>query len=292
MNKLDIRKYMVKLYRKLVGLLPFKTVIYMDYFIKQKKILNVENPQSFTEKMQWIKLYGGLEKYSYLVDKYAVRKFVEDKIGGQYLNEIYGVYESVSDINFETLPNQFVFKLNNGSSYNLICKDKSLLDEDKTKKMLEKWMKVDFYKEHKEIQYKNVSSKIIIEKYLEDESGELRDYKIFCADGKAQFIQVDSSRFSNHKQNMYDLQWNKLNLKFGHESSEIIDDKPEKLDEMIMLSEKLSKEIPFARIDFYYVNNVIYFGEITLTPQNGLVKFEPKSEDTKIANMIDLKKYN
>ena len=275
-----------------MGLLPFKAVINIDYFIKQKKILNVNNPQSFTEKMQWIKLYGGLEKYSYLVDKYEVRKFVEDKIGVEYLNEIYGVYEDVNHIDFKKLPKQFVIKLNNGSGYNLICKDKSLLDEDRIKKTLGKWLKVDFYKEHKEIQYKNVSSKIIIEKYLEDDSGELRDYKIFCANGKAKFIQVDSSRFSDHTQNMYDLKWNKLNITFGHNNSDCIDYKPTKIDEMIMLSEILSKDIPFARIDFYYVNNTIYFGEITLTPQNGLVKFEPKTEDTRIANMIDLKKYN
>lgn len=286
-----MKEKLIRVYRKITGILPFKFVIYMDYLIKQKKILNLKNPKSFSEKIQWIKIYGKLEKYSYLVDKYEVRSYVTTKIGKEYLNNLYGIYEDVNQIDFEKLPNKFVLKLNNGSGYNLICKDKSSIDIVKVKNDLEKWIKVDFYKEHKEIQYKNVKSKILCEEYLEDETGDLKDYKIFCFNGKAEIIQVDTNRFSNHIQNMYDTNWNKLNLSFGYNSGNIIDKKPAKLNEMLILAEKLSEDIPFARIDFYYVDNKIYFGEITLTPQNGLVSFSPKSEDDRIANMINLEKY-
>lgn len=289
--KIYNRENLVKLYRKCMGLLPFKSVIYIDYLIKQKKILNIKNPVTFTEKIQWIKMNGELEKYSYLVDKYEVRDYVTNKIGKEYLNDLYGVYENVDDIDFNSFPNKFVLKLNNGSGYNLICLNKDTLSIVETKKILEKWMKVDFYKEHKEIQYKNVKSKILCEAYLQDNSGELKDYKIFCFDGKAKFIQVDTGRFSDHIQHMYDTKWNKLKLSFGYKSSDFIDEKPKKLDEMIFLAEKLAEKIPFVRIDFYYVNENIYFGEITLTPQNGLVSFEPKEEDIRIANMINIYKY-
>ncbi|MDY3959626.1 ATP-grasp fold amidoligase family protein [Romboutsia timonensis] len=286
-----MKEKLIRVYRKITGILPFKFVIYMDYLIKQKKILNLKNPKSFSEKIQWIKIYGKLEKYSYLVDKYEVRSYVTTKIGKEYLNNLYGIYEDVNQIDFEKLPNKFVLKLNNGSGYNLICKDKSSIDIVKVKNDLEKWIKVDFYKEHKEIQYKNVKSKILCEEYLEDETGDLKDYKIFCFNGKAEIIQVDTNRFSNHIQNMYDTNWNKLNLSFGYNSGNIIDKKPAKLNEILILAEKLSEDMPFARIDFYYVDNKIYFGEITLTPQNGLVSFSPESEDDRIANMINLEKY-
>lgn len=289
--KLNIRKYLIKFYRNIMKYLPIKVVIYLDHLLKQKRIPKLKNPKSFTEKMQWIKLYGRLERYGYLVDKYSVREYVKNTIGSKYLNEIYGVYDNIDEINFDLLPEKFVMKLNNGSGYNLICKSKNELDEIKTKKILKKWMKVDFYKEHKEMQYKNIISNIIIEKYLEDDSGELKDYKIFCFDGKPEFIQVDSDRFLDHIQNIYNLNWNKLNLTFGQKGNNLIDKKPEKLKEMLYLAERLSDKIPFARIDFYYVENNIYFGEITITPQNGLVNFSPESEDYRIANMIDLEKY-
>ena len=289
--KIYNREKLVKVYRKLMGLLPFKSVIYIDYLIKQKKVLNIKNPVTFTEKMQWIKMNGKLESYSYLVDKYEVRNYVINKIGEQYLNNIYGVYERVDGIEFNKFPDKFVLKLNNGSGYNFICTNRDNLNTEEIKKMLEKWMKIDFYKEHKEIQYKNVKSKILCEAYLQDKSGELKDYKIFCFDGKAKFIQVDTGRFSNHIQNMYDTEWNKLNLSFGYNIGDFIDEKPKKIQEMISLAEKLADNIPFARIDFYYVNEKIYFGEITLTPQNGLVNFEPKEEDIKIASMINISKY-
>lgn len=290
--KLNIRKYLIKFYRNIMKYLPIKVVVYLDHLLKQKRIPKLKNPKSFTEKMQWIKLYGRLDRYGYLVDKYSVREYVKDTIGLKYLNEIYGVYDNVDAIKFSLLPEKFVIKLNNGSGYNLICKNKNELDEFKTKQTLTKWMKVNYYKEHKEMQYKNITSKIIVEKYLEDDSGELKDYKIFCFDGKPEFIQVDSNRFLGHTQSIYDLNWNKLNLTFGQKFNNIIDKKPKKLEEMLYLAEKLSKSIAFARIDFYYVKNNIYFGEITLTPQNGLVNFKPEHEDNRIASMIDLDKYN
>lgn len=285
------RENLKYIYRKFFRYLPFKSAIYIDFIRTQKKIPNLKKPKTFPEKIQWIKFNGNLNKYKDLVDKYSVREYIKNKIGIEYLNEIYGIYDNAEQIDFEILPNKFVIKLNNGSGYNFICKDKKSLDKKDLINKLNKWIKIDFYKEHKEVQYKGIESKLLIEKYMEDETGELRDYKVFCFDGKPKFIQVDTSRFTNHFQDMYDIQWNKINLTFGYKSSNYIVEKPDKLKEMLYLSEKLSKDIPFVRVDFYYVNNKIYFGELTFTPQNGLISFEPKEKDLEIANMINLEKY-
>ncbi len=232
-----------------------------------------------------------MKRFSKIIDKYEVREYIKNRIGEEYLNPIYGVYDNAKDIDFNKLPDKFVIKLNNGSGYNFICKDKSKIDKDKLVKRFNRWLKIDFYKECKEIQYKNVKSKLICERYMEDSSGELRDYKFFCFEGKVKFIQVDNGRFSNHTQDMYDIDWNKINLNFGYRASNLSEERPKKLLEMIKISENLSRDLPFARIDLYYVDNRIYFGEITFTPQNGLKSFKPVKADKDIANMIKLDKY-
>ena len=152
-------------------------------------------------------------------------------------------------------------------------------------------LKSDFYKVSREKQYKNVKQLLICEEYLEDDSGELRDYKFFCFDGKFKFVQVDSGRFSEHIQNFYDNKWNKLDFTYVCEKNDIIDIKPEKYEEMITLAEKLSSQFPFVRVDFYYINNKIYFGELTFTPNNGMESIKPIERDMEIAGWIDIKKY-
>lgn len=286
-----MRKVIKNIYRKIIKLLPLKVGIYIDYIRTHRKFPNLKNPITFSEKMQYIKVNGYLEKYKDLVDKYIVRDYVENKIGKKYLNELIGVYVDINDFKLESLPDKFVLKLNNGSGFNFICKDKELIDEKKLKKTLKSWLKKDFYKENKEIQYKDINNKIICENYLEDDSGELRDYKFFCFNGRVDFIQVDNNRFTRHRQNMYDINWNIKELNFGYTNSEFIDKKPEKISEMIEIAEILSEDIPFVRIDLYYVNEKIYFGEFTFTPQNGLVDFKPIYEDQRISNMIDLELY-
>lgn len=281
-----------KIYRAIIKRLPTKIVLNIDNLRGYKRLLKKDRIEYFGEKIQWIKMHGNLEKYRNLVDKYKVREFVKQKIGEKYLTEILGVYKSTDEIDFDKLPKKFVLKLNTGSGYNIICTDKEKLNKRKTIKQLNKWLKEDYSKIKKEPQYKNIDKKIICEKYMEDKEENLLDYKFFCFSGKVEFIEVDFDRFKNHAMNFYDTKWKLLDLKKGKYPNYLGKlEKPINLDEMINIAEKLSCDLPFARIDLYDVDNKIYFGEITLTPAGGLTPFIPLSQDKKYAQKIDLKKY-
>lgn len=262
------------------------------YYKKFGEYPNLKSPITFGEKIQWIKINGKLNKYGELVCKYKVREYVTNKIGDKYLIKLLGVYDNVDEINFEELPKKFVLKASHGSGYNIIVKDKSKIDIQKTKETLNLWLSKNYYDTSFEAQYKNINPKIICEEYMEDDSGELRDYKIFCFDSKPMYIQVHSERSKKQKVDLYDCNWKKTNIKTNlDENSEEILQKPKNLDEMLILAKKLSKGIPFVRVDFYIADNNIYFGELTFTPANGFIKYEPKIEDLKMASMIDLAKY-
>lgn len=281
-----------KIYRAIIKRLPTKIVLNVENLRGYKRLLKKNRIEYFGEKIQWMKMYGGLEKYSNLVDKYVVREYVKNKVGEKYLTNIIEVYDSTSEIDFNKLPEKFVLKLNTGSGYNIICKDKEKLNKEKTIRQLNKWLKEDYTKIKKEPQYKNIDKKIICEEYMENKEGNLFDYKLFCFNGKVEFIEVDFDRFENHAMNFYDRKWNLLDLKKGkypNYSKEL--KKPDNLEEMIEIAEKLSGELPFARVDLYDVDGKIYFGEITLTPAGGLTPFTPLSKDLEIAKMIDLDKY-
>lgn len=281
-----------KTYRFIIKRLPAKLVLNIENLRGYKRLLKKNRIEYFGEKIQWIKLYGNLEKYKDLVDKYRVREYVEKKIGKKYLTEIIKVYSSTNEINFEELPERFVLKLNTGSGYNIICKDKEKINRKKVINQLNNWLKEDYFKIKKEPQYKNIEKKIICEKYMENKKGELLDYKLFCFNGKTEFIEVDFDRFENHAMNFYDLKWNLMDLKKGkypNYSGKL--EKPENLNEMIEVAEKLSEELPFARIDLYDIDNKIYFGEITLTPAGGLTPFIPLDKDLLYAKKIKLEKY-
>ena len=227
-----------------------------------------------------------------MVDKYAVREYIKSVIGEQYLVKLYGVYDKFEEIDFDKLPDQFVLKATHGSGYNIICKDKSKLDLRDTKKKINKWLKEDYYKIKGEMQYKNVPHRIICEEYLEDNSGKLLDYKMYCFNGEPKIIRVDFGRFTkNHTTNFYDKNWKLMDLKVVHENNKIGIKKPEKCEEMLELTEKLAQDFPHIRVDFYIVNNKIYFGELTLTTGAGCDPFTPLEKDLEIASWIDLSKY-
>lgn len=251
--------------------------------------LNLDNPKTFNEKLQWLKLYWHdpiLTKYS---DKYAVRELVARQIGESYVNELYGVYDTVKAIDFHSLPNAFILKVNHGSGQNIICKDKSTLNIKKTKSQLNRWMKQNHYFQGREWCYKNIEPKIICEKYLGDE---LIDYKFFCFNGEPKYIFVCSEREIQVKADFYDLEWNKLPFKWKYPLSNRDLIKPKGLKEMINLSRKLSSNFPFSRIDFYEVDNKVIFGEITFYHGNGNGNFEPGEYDTILGELITLpKKY-
>ncbi len=257
-----------------------------------KTELNLNNPETFNEKLQWLKLNDRNPQYINMVDKYEVKKYVANSIGEEYIIPTIGVWERFEDIDFNQLPNQFVLKCTHDSGGLSICKDKKEFSIKEAKKKLSKSLKRNFYYFGREWPYKNVKPRIIAEKYMVDESGiELKDYKIFCFNGKAKFILVDFGRFSNHYRNIYDLDWNLLDLqiKFPSDNNNKIP-KPKKLDEMINIAEKLSKDIPHLRVDLYSINEKIYFGELTFYHGSGFTNFLPEEWNNIVGDLLELPK--
>ena len=240
------------------------------------KKLNLDNPQTFNEKIQWMKLYDSTPIKTRLADKYLVRDWVKEKIGEEYLVPLLGVYDRFEDIDFDKLPNKFVIKCNHGSGFNIIVKDKTQLDMVEVKSKLAKWMVENFaFHAGCELHYKNIQPKIIIEEYMENNSGDLYDYKFWCFDGKVEYIQFLSERnLGGLKMAFYDREWNKQNFVYSHPLDSKDMPRPENLDKMISLAEKLSKGFNHVRVDFYKLDDGrIVFGEMTFTSASGICKW-------------------
>ena len=252
--------------------------------------LNLNNPETFNEKLQWLKLYDRKPIYTTMVDKYAVKDYVASIIGEQYIIPTLGVWDNFDDIDFDALPNQFVLKCTHDSGGLVICKDKSNLDRIATKKKIEKCLKRNFYWSGREWPYKNVKPRIIAEKYMEDESGyELKDYKVFNFDGEPKMIQVDYDRFIGHMRNLYTPDWEYIeaSIEYPTNPNHVIE-KPETLEKMLELARTLSKGIPHARTDFYSIDDKLYFGEITLYHGSGYEKLTPKAFEDQISSWLKL----
>lgn len=232
-----------------------------------------------------------------MVDKYAVREFVADVIGKEHLIPLIGVWSRPEDIDFAALPDQFVLKCNHNSGDGMyICKDKRRLkktDVRRIKMRLKKALKVNYYYLGREYAYKNVDRKIVCEQYMTDESGyELKDYKIFTFGGKAYCIEVDYDRFTDHHRNFYSTSWGYLPFTTQYPTNpEHVIKRPECLEEMIVLAEKLAKAAgspAFLRVDFYVVEGKTYFGELTFHHDGGCGKFMPKEWDERLGELIVL----
>lgn len=244
------------------------------------KRLNLKNPQTFNEKLQWLKLYDRNPEYTKMVDKYEVRKYISDKIGEEYLIPLLGVWDSFDEIDFDKLPDQFVLKCTHDSGGLVICRDKSKLDINKARKTINKCLKKNFYKFTREWPYKNVKPRIIAEKFMVDESGtELKDYKFFCFDGTVKALFIATDRPYDTKFDFFDSDFNHLDIRHGHPNSNRELSKPKGFDEMIKLSQILSKGMAHVRVDLYDINGKIYFGELTFFHHGGLVPFDPPKWD-------------
>ena len=267
-----------------------RTFIKLDYFSGMGKFPNLEKPTTYNEKLQWLKLNDIHPEYSRLVDKYEAKEYVRKILGDEFIIPTLGIWESFDEIDFETLPNQFVLKTTHDSGGVVVCSDKSKFDREAARKKLEKSLKHNYFYEHREYPYKDIRPRIIAEKYLEDESGyELKDYKIFCFNGEPKLVEVDFDRFNGHKRNVYDLNWNLIDLiiKFPGDKSRKIE-KPIHFDEMLYVAAQLSKGIPHVRVDLYNVNGKIYFGELTFFHGSGMEKFDSIEWDYKLGNLIKL----
>ena len=280
---------------RILRLLPDKTYLKMKYYYYFHKHLDLRNPQSFNEKLQWLKLYDRKPEYTIMVDKYRVRDYIKEKIGEEYLIPLIGVWDNPDGIDFDSLPNQFVLKCNHNSGQGMyICKDKSKLtpkDIETIRKNLEKGLTHNYYFSGREWPYKDVPRKIICEKYMEDKStSELRDYKFFCFNGVARCYKVDFDRFIEHRANYFTADGEIMKL--GEKdyppdfNKELLI--PENLEKMKELAVKLSEMHPFLRTDFYDVDGKVYFGELTFYPASGFGKFIYDGNDELLGSWIKL----
>lgn len=279
-------------HRGLFNFIPDLPYLKLIYWAEMGKKLNIKNPQTFNEKIQWLKLYDrDTDKIKY-VDKYEVRNYIAKTIGKQYLIPLINVYDEVNQINWSTLPNTFVLKCTHGSGSNIICKNKNNLDINLAKKKLKKWMNQNWYNFGREWEYKHIKPRIICEKFIVDDSGnDLKDYKIMCYNGSAKCIFVCLNRNSKTglNINIYDRDWNLLPVeRVGVPKSEEFVKKPKNLDLMLNLAEILAKDFPFLRVDFYEANGRVYFGEITFYPGSGFRGFKPESYDETLGSWIKL----
>ncbi len=266
------------------------------FLFSMKKRLDLRNPKTFNEKIQWLKLYWQDPMVAKCADKYDLREYVEECGVGEILNSIYGVYESVEDINFEKLPKKFALKGTHGCGYNLICKDKSKLNINDAKEISKKWLNSRYAYVAAEVQYDKMKPKIIIEKFIEGTNGKsLVDYKIFCFNGNPIVTMVCEERGKDKraKYYFYDNYWNIL--PYNKDSKEIIsnnkichENKPKSFNKMIEYSKILSKKFPFVRVDFYDVDGKAILGEMTFTPCGGIDSRLDKDVDLLMGNLIEL----
>lgn len=287
--------------KSLIIILMQKNIIKVDdekflkilYKRKFGKKLNLENPETFNEKMQWLKLYDRDDKYTNMVDKYESKKYVSNIIGEEYIIPTLGIWNKFEEIDFEKLPNQFVLKPTHTSGNVFICKDKTKINYKKLKKRVNKWLKRKYYYTGREWPYKNIKPRIIAETYIENQNEiGLRDYKFMCFNGKVKCSFVCSNRNSKEGLHVdfYDLEWNKMPFTRHYPNSREDIKKPINYEQMIKLSEKLALNIPFVRVDFYEANEKIYFGELTFYPGSGFEEFSPERYDRILGDMLDLSK--
>lgn len=280
--------------KKLLLVIPDSLYLKMVYRIKMGKKLNLRHPKSFNEKIQWLKLYDRNPFYTSLVDKIEVKKIVADTIGEKYVLPTLGVWERFDDIDFDALPNQFVLKTNHGggSTGVVICKDKNEFDIEKARVKLEHSLRTDAYTSLREWPYKNVKRRIFAEPFVVDEAtGELRDYKFFCFGGvpKALFVATDRQKNGEEvKFDFFDIEYNHLPIKQGHQNAQFTPEKPSCFDEMKKIAARLSEGIPQVRVDLYEANGNVIFGEMTFSHFGGVVPFQPDSWDNTFGSWINL----
>lgn len=283
------RRFTLRFLKKMTFLPANMYVGYMYEYFTGKK-LNLKDPKEFNEKIQWYKVFYQPDILTQLADKYEVRSYVKEKIGEEYLNQLLGVYNKASEVNFDELPNEFILKATHSSSHNLIVHDKSKVNKFEAKKKFYKWLHTNqYYRTGQEWAYKNIPPRIIAEKLLKEEAQpSLIDYKFYCFNGEAKFICVHIGRFNDHKKVFFDTDFNQL--PYSTQKTLFNGDvkKPNKLKEMVCLANKLADRLPFVRVDFYLVNDKITFGEMTFYPGDGKLEFHPNEYNRIIGDYLKL----
>jgi len=251
--------------------------------------LRLDHPVYYPEKINWIKWYHEDPLYVSCTDKFEVRKYVEDKGLGHILNELYGVYDRIEDIDFDSLPDSFVLRMTHGCGMNILCPDKTMLDKKQALKKMKRWWKIDYSIIQGEKWYTKIKPRIVCEKFLQDDtSHDLKDFKIFCFHGKPHVVQVDIGRYKNHLRNYYDVNWELRDVYCEHDNDTRGVPRPKQFDKMLEYARILSQPFMHVRVDFYEVNGEVVFGEMTFAPGSGVVPFTPISFLKEMGDLIHL----
>lgn len=283
---------LLSLVNKYATWLPDKQFIQLKYRLEMGKSLNLKNPTTFQEKIQWLKLYDRKPEYTTMVDKYAVKDYVKALIGEKYIIPTLGIWDNFDDIDFDKLPDKFVLKTTHGggSTGVVVCHDKASFNHTEAKHKLENSLSTDIYKHMREWPYRDVPRRIIAEKYLElPDKTDLTDYKVFCFNGKPQYIQVIQDRNINETIDFFDTNWNHqefVGLNPKCKNAQVTPSRPEHLDEMLQVAERLAEGTKFVRVDLYSIVEKVYFGELTLYPASGFGKFSPEKWETALGKFI------
>lgn len=275
--------------RALAKVMSDQAFIKLYYRLRMGRRLNLSNPRTYNEKLQWLKLNYRRPEMVQVVDKFAVREYVASTVGPEILIPVHGVYDSPDEIEPDSLPDAFVLKPTHGSGWVMICRDKSQFDWDHAKARLKSWQKRNYYYHAREWAYKHVPPRIVCEELLQDQDGNVPpDYKVFCFGGTPRFIHVDNDRFGDHRRDFFDIDWNRLDVEMRYPVSDGAIERPRRLPEMLRYAAALSKPFPFCRVDFYSVGDRIYFGEITFFPGNGIQIIRPSEFDIAWGEMLEL----
>ena len=286
-------KLLVSLLKTHGSFIPDKLYLKILFSLKMGYWPDLKNPKTFNEKLQWLKLYDRKPEYTQMVDKVEAKKYVANIIGEEYIIPTLGVWERPEDIDWETLPKQFVLKTTHGSGSSgvVICKDKDTFDREAAVKKLSRAMKKNVYKTLREWPYKGISPRILAEKHLTNGGRDIIDYKVYCFSGEPQFIFVCDNRFTETGMTVdcYTTSWEHVDVKVTGHDNYGIHPRPKRLEEMLRLAKALSSKMLHVRTDFYCVGNDIYFSELTFFSSSGLEQFEPESFDHKWGELIKLK---
>ena len=271
-------------------IIPDEPYIKLKYFWAFGKWPNLKNPKTFNEKVNWLKLHNRKPIYTTMVDKYEAKKYVAERIGKEHIIPTYGVWERFEDIDFSTLPNQFVLKGTHDGGSLVIVRDKSKMDMGKARAILTKSLKTNYYWHGREWPYKNVRPRILAEQYMEDDkSAELRDYKFFSFDAvKKALFTTTEKECAETKFDFFDMDFKHLNITNGHDNADVPPAKPEYFEKMKKFADILSKINPNLRVDFYEVNGLVYFGELTFSHWNAMVPLELEKWDRTFGDWIQL----
>jgi len=277
--------------RRFLRFLPDKMFVGLQYAYKQGSFPDLENPETFNEKLQWLKLNYRNPLMKVCVDKCLARGYVEQRIGKEFLIPLLGVFDQVDQIDYEQLPERFVLKATHGSGWNAICHSKTDFDWHQARRNLAGWLKQSFYPVGREWAYSDPTPRIVCEEFLADESGcSPADYKVFCFHGKPAFVQVDYARFSSHTRNLYTLNWERIACELEYPGEPAPPAAPKNLAKLLEVAAELSAPFPFVRVDLYALEGEIYFGEMTFYPGKGVERFRPASFDHTFGELLDLSK--